>query len=170
MAISDIYTARNGNAGTNAPSTTTTTNPILSIFGTATKRLWVVGIRVELGKTSAAAGQAALFQLARPALTTPQGSTSGATTPAAHDFSAPASLGTAWTTWTTAPTLGTVLWEQELPQTTGSAWEEFPPLGYEWGVPAQVNGGGGTAPGVHVFATCSDASSTPLYVDVIWSE
>lgn len=168
MAISDVYTARNGNAGTNSPSTTNTIQPVLSVYGTATKRIWVVGIRVELGVTAAAAGNSVLFQLARPALTTVNGLS--LTSASAHDFSASASLGQQGTTWTVAPTLGTVLWEQELPQTTGSAWEEFPPLGYEWGIPAVANNTSAAGIGAHVFSTASVNTSTPLFVDVIFSE
>jgi hypothetical protein len=168
MAISDVYTARNLNSGTNAPLATTSTVALLSLFGLATKRLWVVGVRVELGNTSATSGNVVLFQLARPALTTPSGNS--LVTGSAHDFSAPNSLGVNCVSWTTTPTLGTVLWEQTLPQTSGSAWEEFPPLGYEWGVPAQASAGGGTAPGVHMFATPTVNTSTPVYVDLVWSE
>ena len=64
--------------------------------------------------------------------------------------------------------MGTVLWEQELPQTTGSSWEEFPPLGYEWGVPAIATGSANS--GVHMFVTQSVATSTTYTVDIIWSE
>jgi hypothetical protein len=168
MAISDVYTARNNNAGTNAPLATTSTVALLSLFGIASKRLWIVGVRVELGNTSATSGNVVLFQMARPALTTPSGNSLVAGV--AHDFAAGTSLGVQCTAWTTTPTLGSVLWEQELPQTSGSAWEEFPPLGYEWGVPAQASASGGSAPGVHMFATPSVNTSTPVYVDMIWSE
>jgi hypothetical protein len=163
MAISDVYTARNAGAALASSSITA----ILSLYGAATKRIWVVGVRVELGKTAAAAGNSSLFQLARPnATNTPTTGASGSP----HDFSAIASLGQVTTLangWSTTPTLGTVLWEQQLPQTTGSAWEEFPPLGYEWGVPGLASGANA---GVHVFQTNGDASSTPTYVDLIWSE
>ena len=69
--------------------------------------------------------------------------------------------------WSTAPTVTTVLSDQELPQTTGSSWEEFPPLGYEWGV---TNIASGANAGVHVFVTQSVATSTTYTVDIIWSE
>jgi hypothetical protein len=161
MAISDVYTAR---AAAVAVAATTTT-AILTLNGTTAKRLWVVGIRVDIGATLAAAGNATLFQLARP------GNTATATPLSSgnpHDYSAPASIGQQATAWSTAPTLGTVLWEQELPQTTGSAWEEFPPLGYEWGVPAIATGSANA--GVHLFVTQSVATSTPYTVDIVWSE
>lgn len=166
MAISDVYTARNNNAGTNSPSVSTTTNALLSIVMGTTVRGWTVGVRVELGVTAAAAGNSVLFQLARPANTF---SSTGGTAPSAHDFSAPAAIGLQYTAWTTTtPTLGVVLWEQELPQTTGSAWEEFPPLGYEWGIPAIASGSANA--GVHMFSTASVGTSTPLFVDIIFSE
>jgi hypothetical protein len=166
MAISDIYTARNNNAGTNAPLASVSTLPLLSVLATAaTLRAWVVGVRVELGVTAAVAGNSVLFQLARPALTTPSATT---TAVSSHDFSAPAAIFNQATAWSVAPTLGTVLWEQELPQTTGSAWEEFPPLGYEWQIPAVITGSAGY--GVHMFATASVNTSTAVYVDIVFSE
>jgi len=42
MAISDVYTYKSGSVA----NTVTTANPIISLYGTAAKRLWVVGIRV----------------------------------------------------------------------------------------------------------------------------
>jgi predicted outer membrane repeat protein len=120
----------------------------------------------QIGVTAAAAGNSVLFQLARPNATN-TGTTLTGGNP--HDFSAPPGLGNFATTWSTAPTVGTVLWEQELPQTTGSSWEEFPPAGYEWGVPL----GSGTAVasgGVHMFINQSILTGTTYNVDLIWSE
>jgi hypothetical protein len=166
MAISDIYTARNNNAGTNSPLTGTGVVPLLSVIPvTAILRAYVVGVRVELGVTAAVAGNSVLFQLARPALTTPSATTAAVSS---HDFSAPTAVFCQATAWSVAPTLGTVLWEQQLPQTTGSAWEEFPPLGYEWQIPAAITGSAGA--GVHMFATASVGTSTPTYVDIVFSE
>lgn len=161
MAISDIYTFRSGSTAITATSATA----VMSVYGTAAKRGWVVGVRVDIGVTAAAAGNSLLFQLARPnATNTGTSLTSGD----AHDFSAPASICQQCTTWSVAPTVGTILWEQELPQTTGSAWEEFPPLGYEWGIPAVANANANA--GVHLFVTASVATSTPVFVDLIVSE
>jgi hypothetical protein len=161
MAISDVFTFRSGSVAIAATSATA----VSSVFGTAAKRGWVVGVRVDIGVTAAAAGNSLLFQLARPA-NTPTGTSLASGNP--HYYSAPASICQGCTTWSTAPTLGTVLWEQELPQTTGSAWEEFPPLGYEWGIPAIANANANA--GVHLFVTASVATSTPVYVDLIVSE
>jgi len=143
----------------------TTANPLLSVVGAATIRGLVVGIRVEVGVTAAAAGNSLLFQLCRPGNTM-----TGTTTTAggAHDFSAPASLLTGYTAWSTAPTVGTILAEWELPQTTGSMWEEFPPTGYEWQVPAIANAAANA--GLHVFVTASVATSTPVFVDLICAQ
>jgi hypothetical protein len=169
MAISDIYTGRVSGTAV----TVSTANPILSLLAAGTagtaflKRLYVVGIRVDIVTTTAVAGNNVLFQLAR--------NTAGASTASnlvsgnAHDFSAPASLGQVATSWTSAaPAVGTVLWEQELPQTTGSSWEEFPPAGYEWQVPAIANQTANA--GLHVFVTQSATTSTTYNVDLIWSE
>ena len=160
MAISDIYTytASPTNAVTSA-------NPLLSVVAGTTVRLWVVGVRVEVGQTSAVAGNDLVFQLCRPG-NTMTGTTTA--TPTAHDFSAPASIGTQYTAWSTAPTVGVILAEWTLPQTTGSMWEEFPPTGYEWQVPAIANAAANS--GVHLFATASVATSTPLVCDLIFSQ
>lgn len=161
MAISDIYTFRSGSVAIAATSATA----VMSVYGTAAKRGWCVGVRVDIGVTAAAAGNSLLFQLVRPnATNTGTGLASGV----AHDFSAPASITQMAVAWSTAPTVGTILWEQELPQTTGSAWEEFPPLGYEWGIPAVANANANA--GIHLFVTASVATSTPVFVDLIVSE
>ena len=164
MAISDVFTYKSGSVSIASTSTT----PVISVYGTAAKRIWIVGVRVEIGVTAAAAGNSILFQLARPALTTVNGSSLASGNP--HDYSSPASIGQFSTSWSVAPTLGTVLAEWQLPQTTGSAWEEFPPLGYEWGVPAVANASSAAGIGVHLFVTASVATSTPVFVDIIASE
>ena len=164
MAYNDVYTALSGSQAV----AQTTALPIISVYGTAAKRLWVVGVRVKCLVTLAAAGNDIRFQLARPALTTVNGS--GLASGGAHDFSSPASIGQFSTTWTTAPTVGTILAEWVIPQTTGSAWEEFPPTGVEWGVPALANNGGVAGIGLHVFAIPTVNTSTPVSVDVIWGE
>jgi hypothetical protein len=163
MPISDIYTARSGSV---AIASTSITAVLTVAPPAATKRLFVVGVRVNIGVTAAAAGNSVLFQLARPALTTATG-TSGASG-VADDVNSPASIGQVYTTWSTAPTLGSVLWEQQLPQTTGSSWEEFPPLGYEFIVPAAAITTANW--GLHMFVTASVSTSTPVFVDLVWSE
>jgi hypothetical protein len=161
MAYNDVYTAPALAQTVNV----TTALPIGSVYGTGAKRLWIVGVRVKVGVTAAAAGNAVKFQLARPAATnTGTGLASGN----AHDFSSPASIGQFATAYSTAPTVGSILAEWEVPQTTGSAWEEFPPTGVEWGVPAIANANANA--GLHVFAICSVATSTPVTVDIVWGE
>jgi len=163
MAISDIYTARSG-AITVA---TTAVTPILSVISPATKRGWVVGVRIDVQSTTAIVGSNVWFQLARPGNTH---TATGLATVPAHDFSAPNSLASSATTWSTAPTVSAagVLWEQELPQTSGSSWEEFPPAGYEWGIPAIATGAANS--GLHLFVTASAATSTVYLADLIFSE
>jgi hypothetical protein len=160
MPISDLYVARS-TVGTSSTSLT----PLVSLFGN-TKRLWVVGCRVEVQSAGATpAGNQILFQLARSSATT-NGTTPGAG--AAQDPAAPTSIGTFAVAWTTPPTATTVVAEWTLPQTTGSAWEEFPPLGYEWGVAALANVIANT--GIHLFATASNSTATSLVTELIWSE
>ena len=166
MPISDVYTWR----FTATVAATTAGTPLGSLISPATKRAWIVGIRVKVLQTAAAAGFNSLIQLARPNATNT--ATGLATVTAAHDFSAPASMSSVATTWSTAPVLGTavgaVLAEYNLPQTTGSMWEEWPPTGYEWQVPAIATGAANS--GVHVFITQGVATSTPYAIDLIFSE
>lgn len=161
MAYNDVYTALSGSQAV----AQTTALPIISVYGTAAKRLWVVGVRVKVLVTAAVAGNDVRFQLARPG-NTPTGTTLAGG--GAHDFSSPASIGQFSTTWSTAPTVGTILAEWVVPQTTGSMWEEFPPTSNEWGVPAIANGAANT--GLHLFAIPTVATSTPVSVDIIWGE
>lgn len=163
MPISDVYVARTATGGTSVTASTATA--ILSLFGTAAKRLWVTGIRIDNGATLAAAGASILWQLARPGNTcTGTGLASGNP----HDYYALASIGQQALAWSTAPTLGTVLWEQELPMTSGSSWEEFPPTGYEWQVPGIANGSANA--GLHVLVTPTVATAILCIANMIWSE
>lgn len=160
MAVSDFYTYTVSQ--TNA---VTTANPLISVVAGTTVRLWVVGIRVEVGVTTAVAGNDLVFTLARPG-NTMTGTTT--TTGNPHDFSAPAAIGTGYSAWSTAPTVGAVLARWTVPQTTGSAWEEFPPTGVEWQIPAIANAAANA--GLHVFCTATIATSTPVTVDMVVSQ
>lgn len=161
MPNSEVYTARSGIVTVNASTAT----PLHSVVAAATFRAWAVGVRVNIVATTAAAGNNVLFQLARPGNT--MTGTTATPVPVPHDFSAPASLLTNYTAWSTAPTLGVVVWEQELPFTSGSSWEEFPPTQYEWQVPAAANAAANA--GLHMFVTCSVANSSTFTSDVICS-
>lgn len=160
MAVSDIYTAR-----VSATLAAASATALTSIVAGTTVRLWVVGVRVEVGVTAAAAGNDIVFTLARPGNTSNGSSTA---TPNPHDFSAPASIGTQYTAWTVAPTIGAILAEWTVPQTTGSMWEEFPPTNYEWQVPAIANNAANN--GLHLFATPTVATSTPVVCDIVFSQ
>ena len=159
MPVSEIYTFP-GSATLSAASATA----LCSLVTGSTLRGWVVGVRVEIGNTAAAAPNDILFTLCRPG-NTMTGTTTG--TPNPHDFSAPASIATIYTAWSTAPTIGSILARWTLPQTTGSMWEEFPPTNYEWQCPAIANGAANA--GVHLFATPTVATSTPITFDLIYS-
>lgn len=160
MAISDIYTVRAAPTLAAAAS-----NPQLSLVAGTTVRLWVVAIRVEVGNTAAVSGNDIHFTLCRPG-NTMTGTTTA--TPNPHDFSAPASIGTAYTAWSTAPTIGAILAEWDVPQASGSTWVEYPATGYEWQVPAIANGAANA--GLHVFTNPSVATSTPVFIDLIFSQ
>ena len=160
MPLADVYTQR----GTITLAATTSI-PVFSLYGTAAKRLWLVGVRVKVLVTGAVAGNDVTFTLARPSATN-TGTT--LTSGVAHDFSAPASIGQTCVTWSTPPIIGTTLAEWTLPQTTGSMWEEFPPGGDEWGVPAVANANANA--GVHLFAQATVNTSTPVAYDFVWSE
>lgn len=161
MAYNDVYNNRSGSVAVAA----TTATPVLSVFGTAAKRLWVVGVRFSVGVTAAAAGNSLLFQLARPG-NTPVGT--GLASGIAHDFSSPAAIGQLATTWSTPPILGVVLADWEITQTTGSPWAEFPPTGDEWGIPAIASGSANA--GLHLFVTPSVATSTPVFANIVTGE
>jgi hypothetical protein len=161
MAISDLYTFRSGSVSVSA----TTATALLSVVAGTTVRLWVVKCAVEVGNTAAVAGNNLLFQLARPGNTS---NGSGTTAGAAHDFSAPAAIGTGYTSWTLAPTVGTILAEWELPQSSGSMWEEYPPTNFEWQIPAIANNSANN--GLHVFVTPSVNTATPILVNLTVSQ
>jgi hypothetical protein len=165
MPISDIYVGRQSVLAV----ATTAATPVLTIFGTAAKRVWIVGCRVEVINAGATpAGNSMLFQLVRVSSTVSAAAPTGGY---AQDFSSPTSIASFASSWNSAPTFSNstaVLAEWTVPQTTGSAWEEFPPLGYEWGVPATANGANNA--GVHLFCTASNNTSTTVTCDIIWSE
>jgi len=160
MPTSDKYTFRSGSQAVAAVVAT----PVLSVIGAATVRGWVVGCRIKVGVTAAANGNDLLFQLARPA-NTPNGS--GPFNGAAHDLSAPAGIVQGYTTWTTAPTVGVIVAEWVLPQTTGSSGVEYPPTDEEWQIPAIANNAANA--GLHLFVTPSVNTSTPIFADLIVS-
>ena len=64
MALSDVYSQR----GTITLAATTST-AVFSLYGTAAKRLWLVGVRVKILQTGAVAGNDVTFTLARPSAT-----------------------------------------------------------------------------------------------------
>lgn len=160
MAVSDIYTYH----FTPTLSATGVT-AVGSIVAGTTVRLWVVGIYVEVQQTTAVANNSILFQFARPA-NSPTGTTT--VSGAAHDFSAPAGIGTGYSAWSTAPTLGVIMTDYTLTQATGSQWEDYPPTGYEYQIPAIANGAANN--GLHMFANPTVATSTPVIIDLIVSQ
>ena len=64
--------------------------------------------------------------------------------------------------------VGGIVAEFELPQSTGSMWEEWPPQNYEWQIPAIATGAANS--GLHVFVTQSSAVSTTYLCAIIFSE
>lgn len=157
MAISDIYTA---DSGMNTISVTTAFQPILELRVASTKRAFIVGCRMKVGVTSAAAGNDIVFTLARAAA---QGTGGTTVNLRPHDASSATAFSTAFSpAYTTAPTQGNILAEWVLPQTTGSMWEEFPPLGYEWV--------GGTSTSIVGFTTQSVGTATPVEWEFVISE
>lgn len=161
MPVSDVYTAPSGLV----TLTTTTETAILSVFGVSTKRGWAIAVRVKIDNTAAAASNNVRFRLTRPG-NTPTGTGLAGLNP--HDFSAPASLLQFATTWSTAPTVGVVLADWEVPMVSGQPYTEYPIPGAEWGIPAIANAAANT--GLHLFATPSVATSVKLSADLIESE
>jgi hypothetical protein len=162
MPISEIYTG----TGTASLASTSAT-PLCALIGPTTKRGWIVGVRVSLGVSAAAAGNSCLFQLFKVTNPTLVSGITGGQYP--NDPAGPATALMVFSTsaWTTAPTGTTnAVWQQELPQTTGSSWEEFPPLGYEYTLNTS-----GAQGGLALWITCSVATaSTAVYYELVWSE
>jgi hypothetical protein len=156
MAISDVYTIDSGLVTISS----TSQSPILEARVQSTKRAFVVGVRMKIGVTAAAAGNDVLFTLARA---NAQGTGGSAVNPRAHDAASATAITLPFTpAFTIAPTIGNILAEWILPQTTGSMWEEFPPLGYEWV--------GGVSTSLVMFVTNSVATSTPVETQFVISE
>lgn len=158
MPISEIWTG-SATATINSASAT----PIASLVTGSTHRAWVTGIRISITATSYASGNT-LFQLYR---VSNAASISGTTTngTSANDSNAPAALATfSYPAFGTAPTGQTnLLWQQVLPSTTGSSWEEFPPLGYEYQLKV--------TDGVALWVTASGSAASQTYaVELIWSD
>src|SRR5258708_31260514 len=124
MPISDVYTAH-----FTPTVAATAVTPVGSLISPATKRAWVVGVRVKILSTAAVAGVNTLFQLARP--NAANTATGLSTVTDAHDFSAPASLSSFASTYSTPPAVGTAAGARpagdQPPPATGAEWEEFPP-------------------------------------------
>src|SRR5258707_1659314 len=85
MPISDVYTAH-----FTPTVAATAVTPVGSLISPATKRAWVVGVRVKILSTAAVAGFNTLFQLARPNATNT--ATGLSTVTDGHAFSSPAPL------------------------------------------------------------------------------
>lgn len=159
MAISEIYNA--DSTLVTISSTSQTALMELRSSGTTSKRAWIMGVRLTVGNTAAAAGNNVLFTLAR-AGNTPAGGTT--VTLGAQDTAAPTAITTAFRgSWTTAPTVGTILAEWELPQASGSLWVEYPPPGGEWVLPVATAS-------IAVFVTTSVATATPVQAQFVVSE
>lgn len=161
MPTSDIYEFPSGLQ----TFTTVTESALLSVFGISTKRIWAIAVRCKIGNTAAAAGNNVRFRLVRPG-NTPTGT--GLASGTAHDFSAPASLGQFATAWSTAPTVGAVLADWEVPMVSGQPYTEYPIPGAEWGIPAIANAAANA--GLHLFVTPSVATSVALSGDIVCSE
>jgi hypothetical protein len=159
MPISDFYNADSGLISFSSASQA----PLLELrsSGTTSKRAWITGVRVTVGNTAAAAGNNVLFTLAR-AGNTPSGGT--AVTMGAADPAAPTAITGAYKgNWATAPTVGTILAEWEVPQASGSMWVEYPPPGAEWVLPVATAS-------IAVFVTPSVSTATPLQAQLYVSE
>lgn len=164
MPVSDFYTA------TFTPTVAANTvTAVGSLISPATKRAWVTGVRCRVITTTAVSGSSVLIQLARPNATN---TATSLATVAAHDFSAPNSISSVASTWSTPPTVSTaqggILAAYELPMATGAMWAEFPPQGAEWQVPAIATANANS--GVHLFVTASVATSAIYGFDLIFSE
>jgi hypothetical protein len=157
VPISDIYTADSGLVTISSTGQTA----LLELRAGSASRGWIIAVRVAVGNTAAVAGNNTLFTLARAA-NTPAGGTSVTMVPS--DVAAPTAIATAFKgSWGTAPTLGAILGEWEVPQAPGSIWVEYPVPGAEWVLPVATAS-------IVVFVTNSVNTATPVMAQLVVSE
>lgn len=165
MALGRYYTAE---SGTCALATTTASALLWAWPASAAVTLDIVAIRVGVaGGSSFPANGVVQVQLVRATGTIAGGAT---ITPNPHN-SADIAANSAWrsasTAITTQPTVGVVLWGQQLPFTAGANWAEWVTPGMEWRVPASATAGTGIA----LMTTQSSAGTgTSFTAEIVFAE
>lgn len=165
MALGRYYTAESGGC---ALATTTPSALIWAWPGAATVTMDIVAIRVGVaGGSSFPTNGVVQVQLARVTGTIAGGAT---ITPNPHnpgDIAAQSAWRSASTAITTQPTVGVVLWGQQLPFTAGANWAEWVTPGLEWRVPASATAGTGIA----LMTTQSAAGTgTSFTAEIVFAE
>jgi hypothetical protein len=165
MPLGRYYTAE---SGTCALATTTPSALIWAWPGAATVTMDIVAIRVGVaGGSSFPTNGVVQVQLVRATGTIAGGAT---ITPNPHnssDIAANSAWRSASTAITTQPTVGVVLWGQQLPFTAGANWAEWCTPGLEWRVPASATAGTGVA----LMTTQSSAGTgTSFTAEIVFAE
>lgn len=168
MPLGRYYTAESGVC---ALATTTASALLWAWPGAATVTMDIAAIRVGItasgGTPSYPSNGIVQVQLVRATGTIAGGAT---ITPNPHnssDIAANSVWKSASTAITTQPTVGVVLWGQQLPFTAGANWAEWVTPGLEWRVPASGTAGTGIA----LMTTQSSAgTNTAFTAEIIFAE
>ena len=168
MALGRFYTA---DSGLCALATTTASALFWAWPGAATVTMDIAAIRLGVtytgGTPSYPSNGTVTFQLARVTGTITGGAT---VTPNPHnssDIAANSVWKSASTAITVQPTVGVILWEQQLPFTAGANWAEYLTPGMEWRVPASGTAGTGIA----LMSTQSSAgTNTAFSAELVFAE
>jgi hypothetical protein len=168
MALGRIYTAE---SGTCALATTTPSALLWAWPNSAAVTMDILAVRVGVtssgGAPSYPSNGIVQVQLVRATGTITGGATP---TPAPHnssDIAANSVWKSASTAITVQPTVGAVLWSQQLPFTAGANWAEWVSPGAEWRVPASGTAGTGIA----LMTTQSSAgTNTAFTAEIVFAE
>jgi|SRR5215469_13626923 len=168
MALGRIYTAE---SGTCALATTTASALIWAWPASAAVTMDILAIRVGVtasgGTPSYPSNGIVQVQLVRATGTIAGGAT---ITPNPHnssDIAANSAWRSASTAITTQPTVGVVLWGQQLPFTAGANWAEWFSPGSELRIPASATAGTGFA----LMTTQSSAgTNTAFTAEIVFAE
>ena len=168
MALGRFYTAE---SGTCALATTTPSALFWAWPAAATVTMVIACIRVGITSSGGTpyypSNGIVQVQLVRATGTI----TGGATiTPSPHnttDIAANSAWRSASTAITVQPTVGVVIWSQQIPFTAGANWAEWVTPGFEWRVPASGTAGTGVA----LMTTQSSAgTNTAFTAEIVFAE
>jgi len=168
MSLGRLYTA---DSGVCALATTTPSALLWAWPGAATVTLDIAAIRIGIlasgGTPSYPSNGSVQIQLCRVTGTITGGASVTPNPMNSSDIAANSVWKSASTAITVQPTLGVVLWQQEIPFTAGANWAEYVTPGMEWRVPASGTAGTGIA----LMTTQSSAgTNTAFTAELVFAE